>query len=139
MKMRTRGERNNNPGNIRPAGYKWQGQVGIDSGTMGDYVMFATPVYGIRAVAKDLLTKYRRGLNTVDAIINVYAPPSENDTQAYIDDVVEELEVRPHEELNLDDPDILTQFVKAIIKHENGRILFSEEEILTGVEMALLV
>lgn len=133
----TRGERNNNPGNIRPAGYTWQGQSGIDSGSMGSYVIFSTPEYGIRAIAKDLLTKYARGLNTVRKIITAYAPPSENPTESYINSVCTSLGVMSTSPLDLNDIDTLTGFVYAIIKHENGRVIYTPAQIAEGVSMAL--
>lgn len=133
----TRGERNNNPGNIRPAGYTWQGQTGIDSGSMGSYLIFSSPEYGIRAIAKDLLTKYRRGLNTVSEIINVWAPPSENATAAYIAAVSASLGVMSYTQLDLTNINTLTNFVYAIIKHENGRVIYTPAQIAEGVSMAL--
>lgn len=133
----TRGERNNNPGNIRPAGYTWQGQTGIDSGSMGSYVIFSTPEYGIRAIAKDLLTKFGRGLDTVSAIITAYAPPSENPTASYISAVSQSLGVMSFSQLNLRDVSTLTNFVYAIIKHENGRVIYTPAQIAEGVSMAL--
>lgn len=133
----TRGERNNNPGNIRPAGYTWQGQTGIDSGPMGSYIIFSTPEYGIRAIAKDLLTKYSRGLDTVREIITAYAPPSENPTESYIYSVCQSLGVLSTSPLNLRDVSTLTNFVYAIIRHENGRVNYSPAQIAEGVSMAL--
>lgn len=133
----TRGERNNNPGNIRPAGYTWQGQSGIDSGSMGSYLIFSTPEYGIRAISKDLLTKFGRGLNTVEKIITAYAPPSENPTASYIAAVSQSLGVMSFSTLNLRDVSTLTNFVYAIIKHENGRVIYTPAQIAEGVSMAL--
>lgn len=137
MGKQTRGERNNNPGNIRPAGYTWQGQTGIDSGSMGSYVIFSSPVWGIRAIAKDLLTKYGRGLDTVRKIITAYAPPSENPTESYIQAVTRELGVLSITPLNLRDISTLTKFVYAIIKHENGRVIYTPAQIAEGVSMAI--
>lgn len=134
----TCGERNNNPGNIRPAGYTWQGQTGTAScGVSGTFVVFSEPRYGIRAIAKDLLTKFGRGLNTVRKIVSVYAPPSENDTNAYIGAVSRELGVNPDSELNLRDVRTMTGFVYAIIRHENGRVSYQPAQIAEGVSMAL--
>lgn len=133
----TRGERNNNPGNIRPASYTWQGQSGIDSGPMGSYLIFETPEYGIRAIAKDLLTKYARGLNTVREIITAYAPPSENPTESYIASVSQSLGVLSTSPLDLNDISTLTNFVYAIIRHENGRVIYTPAQIAEGVSMAL--
>jgi hypothetical protein len=134
----TCGERNNNPGNIRPAGYTWKGQTGTaPCGVSGTFVVFSEPRFGIRAIAKDLLTKFGRGLNTVRKIVSVYAPPSENDTNAYIGTVSRELGVNPDSELNLRDVRTMTGFVYAIIRHENGRVSYQPAQIAEGVSMAL--
>lgn len=133
----TRGERNNNPGNIRPASYTWQGQIGIDSGPMGSYLIFERPEDGIRAIAKDLMTKYARGLNTVHAIINRWAPPSENDTNAYVKAVANEVGVQPDDKIDLNDASTLTKLVTAIIRHENGRVIYAES-MIGGVTEALV-
>lgn len=134
----TCGERNNNPGNIRPAGYKWQGQTGTaQCGVSGEFIVFSSPTWGIRAIGRDLLTKYGRGLDTVRKIITVYAPPSENDTGAYINSVAKEIGVSPDTVLNLRDPLTMSIFVYAIIRHENGRVIYSPAQIAEGVSMAL--
>lgn len=86
-----RGIRNNNPGNIR-WGADWQGLK--KDGKLQDpsFCVFKSPVWGIRALAK-LLKNYQRlyGLNTPRKIINRYAPPNENQTQAYIQSVAHQL------------------------------------------------
>lgn len=75
------GLRNNNPGNIRPTGDAWQGMIGTNEG----FVVFQNIAYGIRAMATDIGNDIRLdGLNTLTKLITEYAPPSENDTQAYI-------------------------------------------------------
>ena len=131
----TRGERNNNPGNIRPnPAYKWQGQIGVDS---GNYIIFDDAVNGIRAIGKDLITKFSRRLDTVQKIIEVYAPPSENLTGSYVNAVAKSLGVSPNTRINLYDQGTLLKFVRAIIKHENGRISFPDSVIETGVIRAL--
>lgn len=133
----TCGERNNNPGNIRP-GSNWQGMTGTaECGSSGTFVVFSDPVYGIRAIGKDLLTKYSRGLNTVAKIITVYAPPSENLTGAYISSVSRAIGVGPDTPLNLHDPYTLGGFVKAIIAHENGRVIYDDSLISNGIGLAL--
>lgn len=76
------GLRNNNPGNIRP-GDNWQGMIG----TNGGFVVFKDVTFGIRAMAIDLRTKIGNGYNTITKIITRWAPPSENDTAAYISNV----------------------------------------------------
>jgi hypothetical protein len=78
------GLRNNNPGNIRP-GDPWQGMIGTNEG----FVVFQNIAYGIRAMATDIGNDIRlKGLNTLTKLITEYAPPSENDTQSYINSMV---------------------------------------------------
>ena len=61
--MVARGIRNNNPGNIRH-GEKWEGLS--DKQTDSSFCIFVSPEYGIRALAKVLLTYYKKyQLNTV--------------------------------------------------------------------------
>jgi hypothetical protein len=78
------GLRNNNPGNLRP-GEPWKGMIGTNQG----FVVFQDIAYGIRAMATDIGNDIRLdGLNTLTKLISEYAPPSENDTQAYISKMV---------------------------------------------------
>nr|DAT66751.1 MAG TPA: virion protein [Caudoviricetes sp.] len=82
----------NNPGNLRPASRKWQGEI---TRAGGKYCEFATLEWGCRAMLK-LLSTYRtkHGLTTVQGIITRWAPPSDgNDTNAYIRYVAERLGV----------------------------------------------
>lgn len=74
------GLRNNNPGNIIATGDNWQGEIGTNQG----FVVFQDIPYGIRAMIKVLQYKISEGLVTVEDIIYSYAPPSQNDTEAYI-------------------------------------------------------
>ena len=66
-----RGERNNNPGNIRH-GAKWQGLASTQ--TDKDFCQFISPEYGIRAIYKLIQTYQKKyGLNTIKTIIYRYA------------------------------------------------------------------
>lgn len=73
--------RNNNPLNIRySAGNRWIGQIGYRRG----FCQFDTLEHGWRA-ALMLLVKYQRsGYDSIYKIIHRWAPPSENNTKAYI-------------------------------------------------------
>lgn len=129
------GIRNNNPGNIRPhPDYEWNGSVGENKG----FVVFSTIFYGIRALAMDLINKHKRGLKTVQAVINTYAPESENDTEGYIKSVSNKLHVLKSTELVLDNV-LLSEFIRAIIEHENGNFIadkvITNEMITTGINM----
>lgn len=85
-----RGLRNNNPLNIRYSEKNnWFGQVGYDR-KKGGFCVFDSPVWGYRAAFK-LLFKYQMkyGCKNVAKLIERWAPPSENNTNKYIEFVCE--------------------------------------------------
>ena len=87
----TRGLRNNNPLNIRHSKDKWQGTATTQ--TDRSFVQFESMAYGYRAAWKTLDTyclRFRRKRQpyNVRNIIARWAPPSENDTDAYVRAVV---------------------------------------------------
>ena len=139
----TRGERNNNPGNIafNPRN-RWRGQLGIEApahpGEAPRFAAFDCPENGIRAIAK-LLLRYRRaeGLQTVRGLLGRWAPAVENDAAAYCDDVARRLAVAADAPLDLADPALLQELVAAIIRHENGRCIYQPETLAEGVGRAL--
>ncbi len=121
MAQLPRGVRNANPGNIDRTGTKWQGMAADQSGDPR-FIVFDAPEWGIRAIVRVLRTYYdKHGLRTVKGIINRWAPPVENDTEAYYVTVAKKLGVDPGEQIDIDDLDTLRTLVKAIIRHENGR------------------
>ena len=116
-----RGIRGNNPGNIDRTTTRWQGMASDQSGDPR-FIVFEAPEWGIRAIVRVLRTYYdKHGLRTVKGIINRWAPPVENDTEAYYVTVAKKLGVDPGEQIDIDDLDTLRTLVKAIIRHENGR------------------
>lgn len=127
---------NNNPGDIKADGTSWQGMTGND----GTFVTFSDTTWGIRAMAVDLTSKINKdGLNTITAIISKYAPPAENNTQAYINAVVGDTDFGATETLTAD-PATLAQLIRAIINHEIGDTLsdqyVSDADIQQGISMA---
>lgn len=130
-----RGIRNNNPGNIRLSPTRWKGQKLRQIDT--SFVEFDTPVAGIRALMRLLLTYHLRyGLESVESIINRYAPPEENATDHYIHSVCLDLGVKRREAIDLTDKKILTALCKAIIRHENGNKDWYEQAIFDAAVMA---
>lgn len=139
-----RGIRNNNPGNIRHSSADWEGKS--PQQTDRDFVMFVSPEFGIRALARNLLTyqsKYH--LATIQQIVSRWAPPSENATAAYIDDMSRALGILADTPFDLcDDPGLLRAFIAAMIAHENGPCSgfgrdrwFDNEVIDLGISMAM--
>jgi len=120
MSKLPRGIRNNNPGNIE-WGDNWQGLVPRDKATDGRFAQFKTPVWGIRALARVLIAYYdKHQIRSVRAAINRWAPPIENNTEAYINQVAKAVGVGANEPINFHNYTVLRPMVEAIIRHENG-------------------
>ena len=135
--MQTRGERNNNPGNIERNNIHWQGIAADQSGDTR-FVMFDKPENGIRALAKILLNYQRlHQLETMAEIIDKWAPAGENDTSSYVNAVCADMGVQADAEIDLRQAPALAAATKAIIKHENGRVIYSDELIAGAVDAAL--
>ena len=124
--MTPRGIRNNNPGNIdmNPAN-QWQGL--IDNPEEPRFCTFKDPTWGIRALAVTLTTYFDKrkaedgsSLDTIEKLIGRWAPPSENDTPAYISSVAKAVGVTPNMVIDMHDYTILRPFVEAVVRHENG-------------------
>lgn len=110
--------RNNNPGNLRP--------VGSASG----FVRYETPQEGINALQEDLEAKINGKspamkdkfgdsyVPTIENLISVYAPDTENDTSSYVDFVSEKLGVDKSYTLK---PEDIKRLVPAIIEFEGGQ------------------
>ncbi len=130
--MATRGIRNNNIGNIRVSKDQWEGATGDD----GSFVTFDTPDSGVRALAKNLMSYGRQGYDSIEKIINRWAPPSENDTQSYIDSVVAATGIPATQSIDLTNPDVLASLSEAIGYHETGS-RYDPEVYKLGVSRAL--
>jgi hypothetical protein len=91
----------NNPYNLRDYN---QGFVGATSDESG-FLRFDDPLAGIRAADRVLNTYGRdRGINTLAAALDRFAPPSENPTGDYLSYVSERSGFGPNEEIDLTDP-----------------------------------
>jgi hypothetical protein len=130
-----RGIRNNNPGNIRKSQTSWQGEV--HPGTDPDFCQFSSMTYGCRAIAMILLDyQAEHGLNTIAGMIGRWAPPSENNTNAYVNDIATRANIPASTKIdlfgNLGD---LEAIVAAICFHENG-IPVSTNDTAAGSALA---
>lgn len=118
--MVARGIHNNNPGNIRKGGsVPWKGLAAEQ--TDSAFLQFKSPFWGLRALAR-ILVNYQQahGLNTVRKIINRWAPPNENNTDAYVAAVSAAVGVEPDDSLGTQNLGFLVALVEAIVQHENG-------------------
>lgn len=130
--MATRGVRNSNPGNLRKSKDQWEGAIGDD----GEFVIFDSPESGVRALAKNLQSYGRQGYDSIEKIINRWAPPNENDTKSYIDSVVAATGIPATQSIDLTNPDVLASLSEAIGYHETGS-RYDPEVYQKGVARAL--
>ena len=129
-----RGFRNNNWLNIRISNNNWQGKRADN--TDGAFEQFETPEQGIRAAARNIKTYASRGLNTVKDIISTWAPASDNNnTSSYITNVSRRMGVDPNAQIDVNNPDVMTNLLAAMTVSENGRE-GDIEVIKRGVAMA---
>jgi hypothetical protein len=128
-----KGIRNKNPLNIRfKKANNWDGQIGESGG----FSVFEETKFGIRAAAKLLRNyQFKYQLDTIQKIINRWAPPVENVTSSYIEHVAQVMEMSPAEYINLNDDGTLVALINVMILHENGVNPYSKETILEGVEL----
>ena len=136
--MIARGIRNNNPLNIRRSKDQWQGMKKTQSDS--SFCQFETFEDGWRA-AFVLLTrtyyhKYR--LYTIRAIVSKWAPPDENNTEAYIRNVSRLTGISADEPLGIpsEHPARWMLVGAAMAIQENGTTSIDWFAMLKGWEMA---
>lgn len=93
----TRADRNNNPGNIEDGRFarSLPGYAGSD----GRFARFQTPEAGMAAATR-LVGRKINTHGTIASLISSWAPPSENNTAAYIAAVSKQTGIHPNARLN---------------------------------------
>lgn len=109
------GLQNNNPGNMRPTGDHWLGMTGENQG----FLQFQSIVFGYRALIKNCINAIGAGYDTIEEFVTHYAPPTENDTKAYIDYVTKSVGLGKDAKLDKGE-DTIKRLVYAISYHEQG-------------------
>lgn len=123
-----RGQRNNNPGNIKiNAANSWQGKVPVSQNTDGTFEQFVAYKYGIRAMIVLLRNYLSQGHNTLRKIIYKYAPPSVDPSQAYLNFVVARTGISANTALSFNFSDF-RKITLAMTRFENGR------DVVTGAQ-----
>ena len=135
--MLPRGIRNNNPLNIRRSKDKWKGLRAVQADAQ--FCQFESLEYGWRA-AFYLLTrtyyhKYR--LYTIRAIISKWAPPCENNSKAYVENVSRLTGIDPDEPIGIpsESPARWIALGMAMAIQENGFESLDYFAMLRGWEM----
>ncbi|MCH3994277.1 MAG: structural protein P5 [Prevotella sp.] len=117
--LKSRGLRNNNPGNIRISGIKYQGEIRPSKDR--NFKQFVNMSYGYRAMFVILRTYYNRyGLNTISKMIQRWAPSNENDTTAYITHVSVWSGIPKNATLEITSKAMMCAVVAAMSRMENG-------------------
>ena len=128
-----RGIRNKNPSNIK-LGTDWDGLA--DEQSDPTFCVFKETVWGIRALMRILLVyRFSHKKSNIDDIIARWAPPCENDTQAYIKFVCKQTETNPMDKLD-NSMEHYLPLIKSIIKMENGVQPFNDELLVEGMYKA---
>ena len=136
--MLPRGIRNNNPLNIRRTKDQWQGMRREQ--TDSAFCQFENLAYGWRAAFKLLTRTYYHTyrLYTIRAIVNKWAPPNENNTKAYVENVSRLTGIHPDEPLGIpsEKPSRWIALGAAMAIQENGVTSIDWFAMLRGWEMA---
>lgn len=135
----SRAWRNRNPGNLRPPRtWKPEGVVGEDKNPGGPFVIFGSESHGWQALATRILQLHNSGTRTVEKIIGIWAPPSENRTDIYVSGVAVALGVSPNAEIDATKYDVMVALATAIRRHEGMRMdpTWSQTEMDIGLARA---
>lgn len=143
----TRGYLNNNPGNMDRGEPPWNGEIRDVAMcqndmqrmemTHGRFCVFERAVMGIRAMAKNLLAYHDRlSCDTIREYIERWAPPNENNTEAYVAQVASRLACSPDEPIEIRDPKVMEAIIDGIIRVECAGMPYEGNEIAEGVALA---
>lgn len=136
-KVMTRAYINNNPGNIVKTydskGYQtfWSGEI---PGKDTRFKTFKSMAYGYRALIINLQSYIKSGTNTIESIINKWAPPVENNTEGYKQRVANETGISRTTPIPSTDYKILASIAAAISQVESG-IPANHDDIQAGVKI----
>lgn len=111
----------------------WEGQV-TPPGLSKIFCQFESMFMGLRAGYIDIKNSISEGYNTVEKFVGHYAPPTENDTAAYIKAVSQHLQMGATETLQLAQ---LKELGVAVLVQEQGSCQFSDSILSEAVAAAL--
>jgi hypothetical protein len=140
--MIPRPARNFNPGDLE-GGDHWQGLMPFERMTDAQrherFATFQSAEWGFRALVV-LLRNYKLlyGLDTVRKIINRFAPPSENNTERYMNFVSLRLGVGPDDKIDVTNPDTMFKLAKSVAIDETGswEPYWHDSQLAKGMQLA---
>lgn len=113
----SRGYKNHNPGNIVLTKEKWKGEI---TGTDKKFKTFINMEFGYRGIFIVLQSYFEKGFNTIEKIINRYAPPFENVTLNYVRFVSEKTGIKKDKKIDWYNLPDIKKIVAAISQYENN-------------------
>ncbi|ELR7144768.1 lytic transglycosylase domain-containing protein [Escherichia coli] len=131
----SRGIRNNNPGNLNFAGQKG---ATLESGPNARFASFPTMLEGIAALDRQVMLYLKRGKNTIDQIIDIYAPSSDgNNTSSYKSYLSQYTGLGVKEKIDGSNFEVMKKLIQGIINHENGAAAkaVSVEDVIRALAM----
>lgn len=115
--METRGIRNCNPFNIRKSKCNnWKGKVKSND---AEFETFSNMYYGVRAGIVLLRNYIKTGHNTINKIIDKWAPTCENDTESYKYYISAQAEIGRFTTIDAYDKQTIWNIAKAMMMYES--------------------
>jgi hypothetical protein len=114
-----RGIRNNNFGNIEDGPFA-RGLPGYQ-GSDGRFAQFASADDGVNAMNQLLSSYGRKGVNSINGVINRWAPANDgNNVSSYANNVSQFAGIDPNDQIDLSDPVVRAKVAQGMARHENG-------------------
>lgn len=128
----------NNPGNVRFYGQKWLGEIS-DGLSHGDFSAFDTPEHGARAAVRSSMNIAKKlDSPTIDAIMKVYSPTNENDTERHAINISRISGIPKDRALKPDDVGKWVDFARGLFQAETGKkYSFSPNQMTNIVQSAM--
>lgn len=130
-----------NPLNIehsRPKETPWMGLASVQDDPL--YVAFTDMKYCYRAGTKIFQSYQARGINTPEHAIATWAPPEENPTDTYIDNMCAWCGVLTNQIVDFGDPTFMLLWLRGITRQEQGTTIaatINSDVIRAGIALAL--
>jgi hypothetical protein len=130
-----RGVVNKNPGNLIRSTDKWEGLATVQNDPK--FFQFDSAPFGIRAMTRELIVyQDKHGCRTLTDIINRWAPPTENNTGAYIQAVASRSGYDASAPIDMRDYVTAKAVVRAMIMQECAGYQYDDAVLDKGLLLA---
>lgn len=140
------GIQNHNPGNLE-ANQPWEGMIG-SAGPRNRFGVFKSNVWGFRAMFRNYISYYDKGINTITKIVNTWSPAADNigpgdpdgtkNVAAYIQALCSATKFEPDDVISMKSWENASRLVYAQTIHECGQFspAFTQAEMAEGAYRA---